>query len=231
MNGTDPTSPSRAAQQERSHLTVRRILDATLALLERDGVEGVTTNHIAAEAGLSPASLYRFFPNKQAVIYAAYSEWIEELGGTVAALVARWTPLLAAEPGRWPECTGALADALGEGRRGARVEYELLRAMFSHRALRARDEAHTRDLAAAVGTLMRLAGSAVPDAELLDLAAFANEQFTLSTELAAGRPVESRARMTELARAAHLALWRSAIEGEEFAPMENSVSQPKGIRK
>ena len=231
MTSVDPTRPSRAAQQERSHHTVRRILDATLALLERDGVEGVTTNHIAAQAGLSPASLYRFFPNKQAVIYAAYSEWIEELGATVAALAAHWTPHLTAGSACWPECARALADALGEGRRGARVEYELLRAMFSHRALRARDEAHTRDLATAVAALMRLAGSALPEAELLDLAAFANEQFTLSTELAAGRPPASRARMTELARAAHLALWRSAIEGDEAAPMQSSVSQPNGLRK
>ncbi len=210
----DPTAASRPPLQERSHLTVRRILDGALALLAREGVEGVTTNHIAAEAGLSVASLYRFFPNKQAVIYAAYSEWIEELGGNVAVLVTTWTPILAATPARWPEAAAAVAGVLGEGRRGASAEYELLRAMFSHRALRARDEVHTRDLGAAVARLMRRAGSRLPDAELDELAAFANEQFTLATELGAGRTDVERARITALARTAHVALWRVAVEGD-----------------
>lgn len=210
----DPTCPARPPLQERSHATVRRILDATLALLARDGVEAVTTNHIAAEAGLSVASLYRFFPNKQAVIYAAYGEWIEELSAEVAALAARWHPALAAAPVRWPEAAAAVADVLAASRRGARAEYELLRAMFSHRALRARDEAHTRELGATVAGLMRVAGARLPDAELAELAAFANEQFTLATELGAGRTAAEGARLSAHARTAHLALWRTAVAGE-----------------
>lgn len=79
---------SRLPVQERSQQTVRRILQATLILLEREGIEGLTTNRVADEAGLSVASLYRFFPNKQAVIYAAYSEWIEELSERIAKVVA-----------------------------------------------------------------------------------------------------------------------------------------------
>lgn len=224
MLAADPTQPARPPRQERSQATVRRILDATLAVLARDGVEAVTTNHIAAEAGLSVASLYRFFPNKQAVIYAAYGEWIEELAARVGEVAARWRPVLAHAPARWPEAAGAVADALAESRRGARVEYELLRAMFSHRALRARDEAHTRDLAATVADLMRAGGACAPD--LADLAAFANEQFTLATELGAGRDEAGRARLGAHARAAYLALWRAAVAGHD-----DSLTQPDPKRK
>lgn len=213
-NAPDPTRPARPPRQERSQATVRRILDATLALLARDGVEAVTTNHISAEAGLSVASLYRFFPNKQAVFYAAYGEWIEELSAQVAALAQRWRPLLEARPERWPEAAAAVADVLAQSRRGARVEYELLRAMFSHRALRARDEAHTRELGATVAGLMRAAGARLPEPELAEFAAFANEQFTLATELGAGRSEAEQARLVAHARGAHSALWRAAVTGE-----------------
>lgn len=214
MAPADPTRQARPPRQERSHATVRRILDATLALLARDGIEAVTTNRIAAEAGVSVASLYRFFPAKQAVIYAAYGEWIEELAGQIAILVDAWQPLLVAEPARWAEAAAALADVLGESRRGARVEYELLRAMFSHRALRARDEAHTRALGTAVAGLMRAAGARLADPELAELAAFANEQFTLATELGAGRTEAEQARLVAHARRAHVALWRAAVAAE-----------------
>ena len=199
--------------QERSQQTVRRILQATLTLLEREGVEGLTTNRVANEAGLSVASLYRFFPNKQAVIYAAYSEWIEELSDRVAALVAEWRERVAVDPSRWPEAAAAIADVLGESRRGAKVEYELLRAMFSHRELLTRDTRHTDDLARDVATLMRLAGAQGEQQALESAAAFANEQFTLAAELAGHRPPAERDAFVALARHAFVALWRANIEG------------------
>lgn len=202
---------SRLPVQERSQQTVRGILQATLSLLEREGVEGLTTNRVAEEAGLSVASLYRFFPNKQAVIYAAYSEWIEELFDQVAAVVEQWRPVLADAPDRWREAANAIADILSESRRGTRVEYELLRAMFSHRELQARDSQHMDALADCVAGLMRLAGANGSDAEIRSLAAFANEQFTLATEIGGDRPPEQRARLVGLARAAFLALWSHAL--------------------
>ena len=57
--------------QERSQETVSRVLAAAGRLLAR-GVapQGLTTALIAAEAGLSVGGLYRFFPDKQAVVDA-----------------------------------------------------------------------------------------------------------------------------------------------------------------
>ena len=61
----------RSPAQERSQETVQRIFAAAARLLAR-GVpfEDVTTGMIASEAGVSVGSLYRFFPDKQAIVDA-----------------------------------------------------------------------------------------------------------------------------------------------------------------
>ena len=60
----------RTPLQERSNETVHRIVDATTALLSRIPLEQITTVRIAEEAGLSVGGLYRFFPDKQAIVDA-----------------------------------------------------------------------------------------------------------------------------------------------------------------
>jgi len=46
------------------------ILEATAQLLERDGLEGFTTNAVAERAGVSIGAIYRYFPNKRALMLA-----------------------------------------------------------------------------------------------------------------------------------------------------------------
>jgi AcrR family transcriptional regulator len=47
---------------------VRAILEAAAQLLEAHGLEGVTTDRIAARAGVSVGSLYQYFPSKEAIV-------------------------------------------------------------------------------------------------------------------------------------------------------------------
>lgn len=54
--------------QARSHDTFELILETAGELLERMGFEQLTTNAICQAAGLSPPALYRYFPNKYAVL-------------------------------------------------------------------------------------------------------------------------------------------------------------------
>ncbi len=58
------TSPS----QERARATFERILDVTGDLLGEVGFERLSTNMIAQRAGLTPPALYRYFPNKYAIL-------------------------------------------------------------------------------------------------------------------------------------------------------------------
>ena len=61
----------RAPVQGRSQETVQRVRTAASALLARGvTVEALTTASIAGEAGLSIGALYRFFPDKQAIVDA-----------------------------------------------------------------------------------------------------------------------------------------------------------------
>lgn len=65
------TTQRRSPVQERSQETVARALAAATALLGRGvAIEALTTAQIAHEAGMSVGGLYRFFPDKQAIVDA-----------------------------------------------------------------------------------------------------------------------------------------------------------------
>ncbi len=66
-------------QQERSRRTEDALLNACLRVLERDGLEACTVPQVAAEAGLAPATIYRRFPHKQAMLHAAFTRALRSL--------------------------------------------------------------------------------------------------------------------------------------------------------
>ena len=68
----------RTPVQERSSGTVQQIYSAASALLGRAPLEEITTSRIAAEAGVSIGALYRFFPDKQAIIDGIAVQRVEE---------------------------------------------------------------------------------------------------------------------------------------------------------
>jgi len=75
----------RAPQQARSRETVERIVAAGRTVLLQRGWDGVTTNHVAAAAGLSPGSLYQYFPDKEAVL----DEVVDREVGRLEARISR----------------------------------------------------------------------------------------------------------------------------------------------
>jgi len=60
----------RSPRQQRSRQKVELILEATVRVLDRDGMEGLTTNAVAAAAGVSIGTLYQYFRNKEAILDA-----------------------------------------------------------------------------------------------------------------------------------------------------------------
>jgi AcrR family transcriptional regulator len=75
MKSTERQSP----KQERSRRRYDHILQVAAQLFEAQGIEAVSTNHIAAEAGISIGSLYQFFPNKEAIIEALIERFLTEI--------------------------------------------------------------------------------------------------------------------------------------------------------
>lgn len=58
-------------RQKRSQATLDSLLAATIRALDTEGLDGATIPRIAALAGVAPASVYRRFVNKDALVRAA----------------------------------------------------------------------------------------------------------------------------------------------------------------
>jgi AcrR family transcriptional regulator len=65
--------------QSRAQETVTAILDAVVRLLKRKGSSAITTNNIAATAGVSIGSVYQYFPNKRAIFIALHQRHIDQV--------------------------------------------------------------------------------------------------------------------------------------------------------
>jgi len=61
-------SPRKMPRQDRSRATVEAVLEATTDILIREGYMKLTTNRIAERAGVNIASLYQYFPGKEAIV-------------------------------------------------------------------------------------------------------------------------------------------------------------------
>jgi AcrR family transcriptional regulator len=62
--------PRKNPTQHRAHATIDIVLEAAAQLLETVGEQGFNTNALAERAGVSVGTLYRYFPNKQAILAA-----------------------------------------------------------------------------------------------------------------------------------------------------------------
>jgi AcrR family transcriptional regulator len=62
------TVSRRKPLQERARFKVELILEAATRLIDKDGLEALTTNRIAETAGISIGTLYQYFADKQAII-------------------------------------------------------------------------------------------------------------------------------------------------------------------
>lgn len=89
-----PTPPALEGKaqprQQRALDTYELILGATVELLSEVGIERLSTNLVCERAGISPPALYRYFPNK----YALLRELGERLMQAQNELVKEWaTPV------------------------------------------------------------------------------------------------------------------------------------------
>jgi AcrR family transcriptional regulator len=66
---------ARRGRTAKSELTRGRILDTAQRLFNERGTAAVSTNHVAAEAGLSPGNLYYHFADKQEIIRALHDRY------------------------------------------------------------------------------------------------------------------------------------------------------------
>ncbi|GHE13643.1 TetR/AcrR family transcriptional regulator [Streptomyces alanosinicus] len=105
-----PATPRKRPRQQRSQETYDAIVEAAAQLFERDSYAGATTNRIAERAGVSVGSLYQYFPNKDALLYAIGEQHIRHLRTELAELT---TELRRTMPSL-PACVHVLVKALAD---------------------------------------------------------------------------------------------------------------------
>ncbi len=84
------TAARKTPVQQRSRRTVDEILGAAARILVEDGYSAMTTNDVAAAAGVSIGSLYQYFPNKDALLRALVERHLDAVERALATRAAQW---------------------------------------------------------------------------------------------------------------------------------------------
>ena len=96
----------RTPVQARSAQRVRVLLDTTAALVDEGGLYAVTTKRVADRSGMSIGSVYRFFPDRLALLRALADRNRDHYMRRVDVL------LEASPPPLWPDVLDAAVDEL-----------------------------------------------------------------------------------------------------------------------
>ena len=158
MKGARPRRPAplgrrREPHQARARATVERFLDATARLLAEIGFEAITTNEIAERAGVNVSSLYKYFPNKYAVLAA-----LAERGGKRRlALVGKAVAEIGAGSD-WRELTDVAINELVRQMRTEPGALELDRALRAAPELREFNGRTNREIVRVLGDFFRSGG-------------------------------------------------------------------------
>jgi AcrR family transcriptional regulator len=90
--------PRNAPIQQRALVRRDKILRATLELLNEVGVDDLTTILVAKRVGISVGTLYHYFPNKHAIMYALLEQWLVDVAETINGLQAEDIESLRVKP-------------------------------------------------------------------------------------------------------------------------------------
>jgi AcrR family transcriptional regulator len=187
-------APRRQPVQQRARDTVDLLLDTAAALLEEVGVEGFNTNVLAARAAVRVRTVYRYFPNKLAVITALAERMAEEWGRWFDGFEAL------ADPRRdWRSLWVAYVDAFVGGIRRVPGGLAIRRAMRALPELQAIDRRDNGRLAGELAVALDRRGSGVSRRRLTVVARVLVETAVTVLDLALfGPPTRARELVDEL---------------------------------
>jgi AcrR family transcriptional regulator len=194
--------------QARALESRRRILEAAHALLKTKGVHQLTTVAIAEASGVSIGGLYRFFPNKEAIVCHLYEEKLVEIRQMIR-------DNRVGDPNNtgWRAFFTGLFTAAKAAERAVDFDHSLADAIFMLPDLQEIDTRHGVLMADQLAEEMRRFGSTWSDEALFDLAVnlYALDASTWACWRYSNRyPALAIERLTE----ASLGMMRPAMEGE-----------------
>lgn len=200
----------RAPTQARAKRTFDRILVAAAQMLEEEGVGGFTTNRLAERAGVGLQALYRYFPNKEAVVCTLAARMFDAWSATFSDFEAA----LDEHDGDWPSVWSEFVDRYVASVRLAPGAAAIRSAMSASPRLREIDEADSARVAQNVaGALLRWrpalgrARASAAARTLIETAGSLTDQALLA------KPAESRRLVDEL-KAMQGAYLRTLMEEE-----------------
>jgi AcrR family transcriptional regulator len=88
MTNARRLTPRNAPIQRRALERRAKILEVTAELLEEVGQDDLTTILVAKRAEMSVGTLYHYFPNKYAILYALAEQWLGEIDTVLQELEA-----------------------------------------------------------------------------------------------------------------------------------------------
>ncbi|HEX8902127.1 TetR/AcrR family transcriptional regulator, partial [Vitreimonas sp.] len=195
------TSPTQKRARER----IQRILEATAHLLANTPLESITTSTIAAEAGVPVSSIYRYFPNVQAIYKEMFEGLVSQLHLKVAAIsddTKRWPSWRA----RHREVMRAMRAVMGENPAYPPLFY----LMASTRELRALKDNANAQIAAHLAARWARGEDGFHGGDPLIVARMATEIFTAFEVLASGGDADLAEKLfaeTSLALESYLSLY------------------------
>lgn len=149
-------------QQARSQATMERLLQVSAELLEDVGVDGFNTNLLAQRAGVGVRAIYRYFPNKWAILVA--------MAERASVLERTWIGDLRRQSGSdWRASVDRAIDGYYEAARGHRGYAALRAASLASPELRAIDHQASRELQEDLAAGLRELGISLDEARLQTL--------------------------------------------------------------
>ena len=101
MTEAKPPQEIRIPRQQRSRERVEAILESAKALIVEKGSAGLKIQEIAQFAGVTPGSMYQYFPNKAAILHALAEQYLEQFHSLIRTT-------LSTKPENLQECVGSL---------------------------------------------------------------------------------------------------------------------------
>ncbi len=203
------TELRRRPEQSRSTATFETLLEVAGRLLETHGFGSFTTNLLAAESGVSIRAIYRYFPNKHAIVAELAerlsSEWataVDRVGDLGEPTVA-WEPIWRGYLDTWVEAVVAAP--------GGRSVISAMRDVPELRAID--DQVNERYVAGIASALQRRRPALTADTAAVTARVLMRSTVGVLDE-AVGAPQRERRRMIDELQSMHIQ-YLAHVLGEE----------------
>ncbi|HVV29382.1 MAG TPA: TetR family transcriptional regulator [Mycobacteriales bacterium] len=174
-----PTTSTGHRRSERKAQTRQTLIDTALRLIAKDGFDAITTDDIAAAAGVSPRTFFRYFPTKESVLLYGEDHFISSFTGVYLAQPEQ------AEIDAIVAAFVALAPGISHLHGRIRLYHKALTTSY---VLRGQEQAyHEENVARVASAIARRRGRSRPDTSCSLLAAVCMTTLqTATSEWAAG---------------------------------------------